>query len=126
MANKFHINCPDSLKIELCNQLADLQRVTWDMSDLDILPPWALLVTPKTGGKVIIAFLWDIKQFPASGIAARYKRLEVSVRQGQKLKDQAVQQGLIEEGAEITKTGRIKIIKLTEEGKAVLAGAKKA
>ena len=78
---------------------------------------------PKSGSvdSVILAFLWDIRQFPASGIAARYKRLKMSVRQGQKLKEQALQQGLIAENAVITKTGRIKIIRLTEEGKSSLA-----
>ncbi len=86
-------------------------------------------ISPKLENKaeddIILALLWDIKQFPASGIAARYKRLGISVRQGQKLKEQTAQQGLIEEVAEITKSGRIRIFKLTEEGKAVLANTKK-
>jgi hypothetical protein len=56
-----------------------------------------------------LAFLRDVKDNPDSGIAARYKRLGLSVRQGQKLKDQALQQSLIEETIEATKTGRLKI-----------------
>lgn len=70
---------------------------------------------PENKDEMLFAFLKDIQQHPDSGIAARYKRLEVSVRQGQKLKDKALSQGLIEEHTEVTKTGRIKVIKLTEK-----------
>ena len=65
----------------------------------------------------ILAFLWDIKQFPASGIAARYKRLGISVRQGQNLKTKAVQNKLIEEAVENTVTGRRRLVRLTTKGK---------
>ncbi|GAI68660.1 unnamed protein product, partial [marine sediment metagenome] len=37
----------------------------------------------------VLNFLKDIQQYPKSGIAERYKRLEISVRQGQKLKAMA-------------------------------------
>jgi hypothetical protein len=67
-----------------------------------------------------LAFLRDVKDYSDSGIAARYKRLSLSVRQGQKLKDQALQQSLIEETIEATKTGRLKVLQLTEKGKAML------
>ena len=68
-----------------------------------------------------LAFLRDIKEYPDSGIAARYKRLGISVRQGQKLKVQALQQSLIEETIETTKTGRLTVIKLTGKGKVFLS-----
>jgi hypothetical protein len=70
-----------------------------------------------------LAFLRDIDEYPESGIAERYKRLEMSVRQGQKLKAKILQQTLIEEQIETTKTGRLKVIRLTEKGKVALSGA---
>jgi len=63
------------------------------------------------------AFLLDVASYPESGIAARYKRMAISVRQGQKLKAQLVSAGLIEESEEHTKTGRIRKIRLTEKGR---------
>jgi len=75
----------------------------------------ALVRESKNKDEPLLVFLKDIQQYPDSGIAARYKRLEISVRQGQKLKGQALSRGLIEEYTEITKTGRIKVIKLTEK-----------
>jgi hypothetical protein len=70
-----------------------------------------------------MGFLQDIQDYPDSGIAARYKRLSLSVRQGQKLKSQALQQSLIEGTIETTKTGRQTFIWLTEKGKISLSAA---
>jgi hypothetical protein len=67
-----------------------------------------------------IAFLKDVQEYPASGIAARYKRLDLSVRQGQKLKKNLLEKTLIEEKQETTKTGRLTVIRLTEKGNARL------
>ncbi len=64
----------------------------------------------------MLAFLRDIQQYPNSGIAERYKRLEISVRQGQKLKAKLLEHALIEERQETTKTGRLKVTQLTEKG----------
>ncbi len=72
----------------------------------------------------VLAFLWDIKQFPGSGIAQRYKRLGISVRQGQKIKDRILRDELIMEHIEAIRTGRIKIIKLTEKGLSFLSKSK--
>ena len=63
-----------------------------------------------------IAFLKDVKDYPDSGIAARYKRLGLSVRHGQKVKAKLLEDGLIEEHQEVTKTGRLIFICLTKEG----------
>jgi len=52
-------------------------------------------------------FLQDVLEYPDSGIAERYKRLGISVRQGQKLKARLVEKGLIEEAEKKTKTGRL-------------------
>ena len=78
-------------------------------------PKPALVPESKNKDEPLYGFLEDIQQYPDSGIAARYKRLKVSVRQGQKLKDKALSQGLIKEQTEVTKTGWIKIIKLTKK-----------
>jgi len=63
-----------------------------------------------------IAFLKDVQEYPDSGIAARYKRLGLSVRHGQKVKARLLEDGLIEEHQEVTKTGRLTSICLTKEG----------
>jgi hypothetical protein len=70
-----------------------------------------------------IAFLKDVQEYPESGVAARYKRLGVSVRQGQKLKTKLLEQGLIKEEQEITKIGRLMVISLTQKGNAFLSKA---
>ncbi|MBN1804958.1 MAG: ATP-binding protein, partial [Sedimentisphaerales bacterium] len=67
-----------------------------------------------------MSFLQDIQNFPYSGIAERYKRLDISVRQGQKLKAKALNQELIQEQIQTTKTGRMKVISLTERGENLL------
>ncbi|MFA6187493.1 MAG: hypothetical protein WC770_09850, partial [Phycisphaerae bacterium] len=67
-----------------------------------------------------LAFLRDVQEYPDSGIAARYKRLGLSVRQGQKLKILALQQSLIQETIETTRTGRLIVICLTEKGDQML------
>lgn len=69
----------------------------------------------------VLAFLKDIQQHPDSGIAERYKRLEISVRQGQKLKIKTLEKGLVEESTRTIKTGRLKVIQLTQKGRAVLS-----
>jgi hypothetical protein len=67
------------------------------------------------------AFLRDVLENPESGIAARYKRLDLSVRQGQKLKSKLLIKELIEENQETTRTGRLRVIRLTEKGNALLS-----
>lgn len=68
-----------------------------------------------------VAFLKDIQKHPDSGVAARYKRIGLSVRQGQKLKTKLLDQDLIEEQMESTHTGRLVAIQLTEQGKKFLS-----
>ncbi|MHC4309603.1 MAG: ATP-binding protein [Planctomycetota bacterium] len=63
-----------------------------------------------------MAFLRDIQNHPESGIAERYKRLGISVRQGQKIKRKILKDGLIEEDIKTIRNGRIKVIRLTEKG----------
>jgi hypothetical protein len=69
-----------------------------------------------------LAFLRDVQDNPDSGIAQRYKRLGLSVRQGQKLKQAEIQKGLIHESMETTPEGRVKLICLTSQGVSILRG----
>ena len=74
---------------------------------------------------VATAFLKDVQEHQDSGIAARYKRLGLSVRQGQKLKAKLLEKGQIEEYQEITPTGRLRTVRLTARGQEFLSGAQK-
>lgn len=65
-------------------------------------------------------FLRDVQAHPDSGIAARYKRLGISVRQGQKIKAYLAADGLVEEQEERTSTGKLLRIRLTEKGEGSL------
>jgi hypothetical protein len=67
------------------------------------------------------SFLADIEEFPDSGVAERYKRLGLSVRQGQKIKDDFIEKGLILEQVQATNKGRLKVIRLTEQGELALS-----
>jgi hypothetical protein len=62
-------------------------------------------------------FLVDIQTYPDSGIAERYKRLGLSVRQGQKIKHRFLAAGIIEEQLQTTHSGKLRVIRLTEQGR---------
>ena len=79
-----------------------------------------VIVETKPTDKLKIAFLKDIDEYPDSGIANRYKRLDISVRQGQKLKSNALKENLILENMEISNKGRVKTIQLTGKGKQII------
>jgi len=68
------------------------------------------------GNGLYARFLRDVKDNPDSGVAERYKRLGISVRQGQKLKARLAQDGMIEEYEKRVPTGRIRVIRLSEKG----------
>jgi len=72
------------------------------------------------------SFLEDIRDYPESGVARRYRRLGLSVRQGQKLKRKLLDDHLIEEREERTTTGRLRLIRLTEQGQGCLEEKGKA
>jgi len=67
-----------------------------------------------------LVFLKDVQEHPESGVAARYQRLGLSVRQGQKLLRKLFEEGLIVQHQATTKTGRMRVVRLSEKGKAVL------
>ncbi len=79
--------------------------------------------TPQKEDSNETKFLKDVKDNPDSGIAARYKRLSISVRQGQKLKAYLCAEGLIDEKEARTSTGKTIQLNLTEEGESFLATA---
>ncbi len=79
--------------------------------------------SPSNGPE--IAFLKDVVDNPDSGVAARYKRLGLSGRQGQKVKTRLLDQGLIDEELGTTHAGRLTTIRLTEQGKRLLLNAGK-
>jgi len=85
------------------------------------------IVNTKTveGSDNEIAFLKDVQDYPESGIAARYKRLGLSVRQGQKLKATLLEKRMIEEEQEATSTGRLRVVRLTARGQDFLSEAAK-
>jgi len=68
---------------------------------------------PKLSDKET-AFLHDVVEHPNSGVAERYKRLGLSGRQGDKIKHSLLSNGHIQESESIIKTGRKKLIILTE------------
>jgi hypothetical protein len=79
--------------------------------------------TPAPSNSVdglVLAFLSDIASYADSGVALRYKRLGMSVRQGQKAKVRLLESGLIEDQEELTHVGRIRKIRLTEKGQRFL------
>ncbi len=61
-----------------------------------------------------ISLMKDIAQHPLSGIVERYKRLGLSSYQGNKLKNDLIQKGLIKETSINTKKGRIKVLRLNQ------------
>ena len=84
----------------------------------------ASYATPEAGSQredTQHAFLADVEAFPDSGVAERYKRLGVSVRQGQKLKAELQAKGLIQERVQTTPKGRLKVVRLTEQGSLALS-----
>ncbi|MBE7559493.1 ATP-binding protein [bacterium] len=78
---------------------------------------------PNRGGQtpgppsLDVYMLHDIEEYPESGIAGRYKRLSISVRQGEKLRARLAKEGLITDTKEQTQTGSIRRIRLTEKGR---------
>ena len=61
--------------------------------------------------------LHEIAQYPDSGVAARYKRLGLSVRQGEKRKARLLDSGLAVERLEVMTGGKLRTVQLTEQGR---------
>jgi hypothetical protein len=102
-------------------------RVTSHMTALGLLssrrhkdshPP---ISSDAAGPSPELAFLADVAEFPAGGVAERYKRLGLSVRQGQKFKARLIARTLIQEETQITHKGKLHVIRLTETGRLALS-----
>ncbi|MBI1826580.1 MAG: DUF87 domain-containing protein [Planctomycetes bacterium] len=72
--------------------------------------------------KAEVAMLQDIATFPEAGIAERYKRLGWSVRQGQRVKQRLLAQGMVTEELKTTPRGNMRVVRLTEKGRGVVEG----
>jgi len=64
----------------------------------------------------------DIMEFPYSAVTERYKRAGLNAYQGNKIKNSLIRKGFIEEKDIPTKSGRIKMLYLTEKAEAELFG----
>lgn len=62
-----------------------------------------------------IAVLHDVGRYPDNGIAERYERLGLSVRQREKLKQALIDQELIREELQTTRAGKLRVIRLTRK-----------
>jgi hypothetical protein len=134
IARPFQISIPEFIiekgKITDAHIKKHMQDIAPVMSEEDFRLPVSADDSSITSKKadlaenLELAFLRDVDEHPEGGIAERYKRLKISVRQGQKLKERMLQEGLIEERVESTNTGRLRLIKLTEKAKALLSSAK--
>lgn len=98
-----------------------------DTNDANIVgessSPSSVESTSSPLSESLLAFLRDVSKYPDSGIAERYKRLGLSVRQGQRLKQELIECGLIREELEFTRTAKRRVIRLTEQGQGVLLEA---
>ena len=131
VARPFQISIPEFViekgKITDAHIKKHMQDIAPTVSEEDFRLPdsqlgSALVSESKNKDVLLLAFLKDIRQYPDSGIAERYKRLDISVRQGQKLKAMVLNQGLMEEQIQTTKTGRIKVLSLTKKAETLLNG----
>jgi hypothetical protein len=84
------------------------------------IPSAAALIAARPRD-LLIQFLQDIRDYPDSGIAARYKRLSLSVRQGQKIKSHALKKTLIVEHVGTTAVGRLTVLTLSANAKNLLS-----
>ncbi|MCB9852794.1 MAG: ATP-binding protein [Phycisphaerales bacterium] len=66
------------------------------------------------------ALMMDIADFPKSGVAERYRRLGLSVRLGQKIKEELVSRHLIQEEIQTTSRGKTRVVRLTDQGRLML------
>jgi len=70
-----------------------------------------------------LCLLVDVMQHPTSGIAERYKRLQLSVYKGNKLRDELVANGYVSVTDISTGKGRIKLLTPTDRGRWALRRA---
>ena len=64
----------------------------------------------------------DILERPGSGVSERYARLGFSAYRGNLAKSRLLKKGLVQEREVRTRSGRVKVLELTQEGRKVLEG----
>ena len=69
-------------------------------------------------------FLEDIARHPVSGVVARYERLRINRYQGNKIQKSLLGKGLISWRPVSTRTGRLKVLVLTDKGKKAIPDVK--
>jgi len=99
----------------------DSEEIT-DAPPTTVLPP--LSSSDRSLDNAEITLLTDIGKYPSCGVAARYRRLGISVRQGQKITSRLLEKALIHDGLEITTFGRRRTLRLTEKGEQLLTKTK--
>ena len=104
----------------LSSQLPQAGQKLGEAQPFDQPPAEALLPSLE------LQFLKDVDTYPDIGIAARYKRLGISVRQGQKIKAYLAADSFIQEEETRTQTGKLLRIRLTEKGRQYLDQEQKA
>jgi hypothetical protein len=104
----------------LSSQLPQAGQKLREAQPLDQPPVEALLPSLE------LQFLKDVDTYPDIGIAARYKRLAISVRQGQRIKAYLAADSFIQEEETRTQTGKLLRIRLTEKGRQYLDQDQKA
>ena len=67
-----------------------------------------------------LAFLRDVAAYADGGVAERYKRLGFSVRFGERVKRTLAEKQLVQEEIQTTSRGKLRVIRLTEEGRLLL------
>ena len=70
----------------------------------------------QQGEQSLLAY---IVAHPLSGVVERYRRLGINAHQGGKLRASLARRGLIQERDVATRTGRVKLLSLTERGRQV-------
>ncbi len=69
-------------------------------------------------------FLTDIAKNPVSGVVARYERIGLNRYQGNKIQKELLDKGLIIWRPVSTRTGRLKVLVLTDSGKSAISEVK--
>jgi hypothetical protein len=111
-AKPFQITIPEFIiekgKITDANVRQRMRKLAPTFEEADFRVPLDSTIDIPEKAKFLedneIAFLKDILEHPDSGVAARYKRVGLSVRQGQKLIEKLFEEGLIEQRLETTKS----------------------
>ena len=83
----------------------------------------------KEGAEVVLKeeekdFLVDIAKNPISGVVARYTRIGINRYQGNQVQRRLIDKGLITWRPVSTRTGRLKVLVLTDEGKKAIPEVK--